>query len=165
MASTVQVVPDHHSFQRVATALAAEANGGARQREIVEAFTKILEKVRSEQRAGLMAMSSSGLPHAGEPLREAISAGLEVDVRLGGRFAGARIKATKHGMPRSFVNAAKRTNAKQWRHRVYGRDVWVTQISGAEGWFDRPIDLHGAKFRAAARRVLDNAALRIDRKT
>lgn len=161
----IRVEPDARSFRDLARALDDEADGREIRQDIVAGLTEILEEVRNEQRSGLMAMSTGGLPHAGESLREAISSSLVVDVRPGTRSLGARVRAERHGMPRNFRNAPKRTNAHQWRHRVYGRDVWVTQVSGAENWFDDPILRHGARFRAAARRVLENAALRIDRKT
>ncbi|MER7002205.1 hypothetical protein ABT297_04040 [Dactylosporangium sp. NPDC000555] len=157
-----RIEPDRRSFARVAHALDEEADGERLRRDLVAGFEEILDDVMREQKAGLMGMSSAGLPHAGEPLRTAIADRMEVQIKLSGRSAGARIVAHRRGLPRGFGNAPKRTNARSWRHRVYGRDVWVTQI-GAPGWFDDPVKAHRTRYRAAARRVLVDMSQRIAR--
>lgn len=158
------VEPDSKQFRRVAAALDDEADGREIRSDLSEAFEGLLETIAGEQRSGLMAMSSGGLPHAGEPLRNAIAERIAVDIRFGGRSAGARIRVRKGGMPRKFVNAAKRTNDAQWRRQVFGK-TWVVQLSGAEDWFDDPIKRLGPKAHRAAGKALDRAAQRIDRKT
>ena len=161
----VRVVPDHTSFERVARALEDEGDGDELRDDLADHFRDILEDLVQVQRSGLMSLGSGGLQHAGEPLRTAIADRMTVDVRISAKSGGARIRARKVGMPRGFHNAPKRVNSHQWRHKVFGRDVWVTQISSAEGWFDDPIEAGAPRFRAAARRCLDNVADRIDRKT
>ena len=166
MVAELRVEPDRRQFARVIRALDDEADGDKLRRDIAENFEALLDEVVQEQRAGLMAMSTGGLGHAGEPLRNAISDRVTVDVRIAsGKSGGARIRVLKPGMPRQFLNAAKRTNRASWRRQVFGRDIWVTQLSGAQGWFDNPIDHHRARFRVAVKRTLDDVAQRIDRKT
>lgn len=160
----IRAEPDARSFARVVHALDAEADGRHWRADLAAEFEDILQDVVREQKSGLMGMRTGGLDHAGEPLRNAIADRMEIEIRFGGRSAGARIIAHKSGLPRRFANAPKRTNAPSWRRRVFGRDVWVQQI-GAPKWFDEPIEAHGARYRAAARRVLDDVAQRIDRKT
>lgn len=161
----VRIEPDARTFRNVIRALDDEANGEQLRDDLASEFRGILDEIAEEQRSGLMSMATGGLPHAGEPLRNAISDRITVDIRMSGRSAGARIRVRKAGMPRRFVNAAKRTNTAQWRRQVFGRNVWITQISGAEGWFDDPLDAGKTRFRVAAKRALDNVAQRIDRKT
>ncbi len=166
MVAEVRIEPDRRQFARVIRALEDEADGNRLRADIAESFESLLEGVVDEQRSGLMSMSTGGLEHAGEPLRNAISDRITVDVRIAaGKSGGARIRVLKSGMPRSFLNAAKRTNERSWRRQVYGRDIWVTQISGAYRWFDDPIDNNRARFRVAAKKALDDVAQRIDRKT
>lgn len=160
-----RVVPDRTSFERVARALEDEGDGDELRDDLADGFREILTDLVQVQRSGLMSLGNGGLQHAGEPLRTAIADRMTVDVRISGKSGGARIRARKPGMPRGFHNAPKRTNSHQWRHKVFGRDVWVTQISSAAGWFDDPIDAGAPRFRAAARRALSNVADRIDRKT
>lgn len=159
-----KVEPDAKVFRRVALALNDEADGDELRSDLAETFEGLLETVVAEQRSGLMSMASAGLPHAGIPLRNAISDRVTVDVRFGGRGAGARIRVRKAGMPRKFVNAAKRTNDAQWRRQVFGK-TWIVQLSGAEDWFDDPIKRLGPKAQRAAGRAVDRVAQRIDRKT
>jgi hypothetical protein len=161
----VHIEPNAQNFRTVARALRDEGDGRELKRELAEEFRDILGEIVDEQRGLLMGMSSGGLPHAGEPLRQAISAGLKISVRTTGKAAGARIRAVGSRVPRNFRNAPKRFNAHEFRHPIFGTAVWVTQISGAEGWFDRPIEAHRAKARRRAERALEDMALRIQRKT
>ncbi|SCL43262.1 hypothetical protein GA0074692_6794 [Micromonospora pallida] len=106
------------------------------------------------------------MEHAGEPLRQAVAAGVESMVRLDGRRAGARIRARKTPDVRGFASAPKRLNARRgWRHPVGGNyDVWVTQV-GRPGWFDDTLRPLRPRLRAAAARVLDDRARRISRRS
>lgn len=158
------VEPDSKQFRRVAAAIDDESDGRELRADLTHTFEDLLDGIVAEQRSGLMAMASGGLPHEGEPLRNAISERIAVDIRFSGRSAGARIKVRKSGMPRRFVNAAKRTNDAQWRRRVFG-GAWVVQLSGAQDWFDDPIKRLGPKAHRAAGRAVDRVAQRIDRKT
>ena len=157
------VEPDTESFRRVARALADEGDGKELRRELVANLKAIMEPAAEEARANIMGMRSGGLPHAGEQLRSAVAAGVKTYVRTG-HNPHVGIKASKRGMPRGFVNAPKRLNeAKGWRHKVFGRDVWVTQI-GVPGWFDRPIQRRRKQYERAVQQALENVAKRIDRK-
>jgi hypothetical protein len=74
-------------------------------------------------------------------LGDAVARGVSTHVRLtasAGKIVGVSVRAKKTGMPRSFVNAPKRLNAMRFRHRVFGRDVWVEQV-GRPKWFDGPM--------------------------
>jgi len=156
---TVEVRADASSFGRVARSLDEESDGEHLRKDLVEGFRAALEPAVDEVRGALMQMASGGLAHAGEPLRLAVAQHVVVSV---GRRSAA-IRALKTGMPRGFWNAPKRLNQRQFRHRVYGRDVWVTQV-GAPGWFDDTLQRNQTRYRVAARRALDDMADRIGRK-
>lgn len=152
---------DRRSFARVERALRDEADGRELRRDLADNLHSALEPAVGAVRAAVMSMATGGLPHAGEPLRVAVAAGVQVEVQLSGRAAGARIVATKHGMPRGFAQAPKRLNARRgWRHKVYGRDVWVRQV-GAPGWFDDTLRRGQERYRTAVRVALDRVARRI----
>jgi hypothetical protein len=96
-------------------------------------------------------------------LGDAVARGVSTNVRLtagAGKIVGVSVRAKKTGMPRSFVNAPKRLNAKKFRHRVFGRDVWVEQIGRPE-WFDGPMHARKADARAACIAAMQAIAKRI----
>jgi len=157
----VKIEPDHESFRSVGFALDAEADGRNLNEDMAELLGDALRPAIQDVRGALFA-GSGGLPHAGEPLRQAIAAHLVVDVRVG-RAVSARIRALKEGMPRNFWNAPKRFNERRFRHPVHGKNVWVSQI-GAPGWFDDTMARNQARYRIAVRRALDKMAERIGRK-
>jgi hypothetical protein len=141
-----------------------EADGRQMRGEVAANLHAALEPAVAEVRGAILGMSSGGLPHDGEPLRAAVASAVRSDIRLSGKFAGARIQVTKRGMPRGFANAPKRLNARRgWRHRVFGRDVWVTQI-GEPGWFDDTMARGHRRYRAAVEKAMDGMANRIVRK-
>lgn len=158
----IEVQADRSSFDRVARALEGEADGARLRADLTDGLHAALEPALGQARAALMA-SGGGLPHAGEPLRQAVAGGLKVEASVGGGVARAALLAMKTGMPRNFANAPKRLNARQFRRQVYGRDVWVTQV-GAPGWFDNTTSAGQQRYRVAARRALENVADRIARR-
>ncbi|MCX4468968.1 hypothetical protein OOK41_01340 [Micromonospora sp. NBC_01655] len=158
----VEVRPDPATFRRVAAALDAEADGRQWRRELATELHAALAPGVDAARAAILAMPG-GLPHAGEPLRQAIAAAVVSEIRLTGA-AGARIRVRKRGMPRNFPNAPRRTNARRgWRHPVFSPDVWVTQ-RGEPGWFDDTLLRRRPAMRAAAEKALQARARRIARR-
>ncbi len=155
--------PDPASGRRVAAALDAEADGHEWRRELATELHAALAPGVDAARAAVLSMPG-GLPHAGEPLRQAVAAAVTADIRLSGSSAGARIRARKSGMPRGFTNAPKRLNGRGWRHPVFSPDVWVAQ-RGAPGWFDNTLRPLRPAMRAAAERALQARAQRIARRS
>lgn len=158
----IEIQADQRTFNALARALAAEAGGDALRRDLAADLREELAPAVSEVRSRLLASGSGGLPH-GEPLLPAIAAGVKVDVRVGKRAARARIRASKRGMPRDFVNAPKRFNERSFRHHVFGREGWVEQV-GAPGWFDDPLHDRQGKYRRAVERAMERCVRRITRR-
>lgn len=156
-----EIQVDRGDWYRAARALESEAN---------EPLRKAMDNLRAAAgpavglvRAAVMA-GGGGLPHAGEPLRGAIAAGIHLSVDLGAGSGRVSVIAPKYVAPRGFANAPKRYNQRRgWRHRVYGRDVWVVQV-GAPGWFDDTLRVDREKYRVAVRRALEDTAQEIARK-
>jgi hypothetical protein len=159
----LQVEADSRSFNDVARALESEADGAHLRRDLAENLRTAAAPAVGQVRSNLMGRAGGGLPHAGEPLRSAIAAGVKADAHIGGHSAGVSIVALKRGLPRNFPNAPKRFNARAFRHRVYGRDVWVRQV-GAPGWFDDTLQHGQDRYRVAVRRALEDVAERIARR-
>lgn len=160
----IELSVDQEALQSLAKRLGAEADGKRLRRELAKDLRQALEPAKQEIRAGLMGMSTAGLPVAGPPLRTIVLSKLKAEARLTGRSTGARLRIRKKGMPRGFDNAPKRLNRRSgWRHQVYGRDVWVQQV-GEPDYFDRPTRQHKAQYRAAVLKVMNEHARRITRK-
>ncbi len=153
---------DEASKRRVLRGLDGERHGRRLMQDIADEFEKALRPAEEEVKGALFAMADGGLPTQGEPLRQAIAQHLVIDVDIRAQSTRVSLRALKEGMPRDFWNAPKRLNERSWRHRVYGRDVWVTQI-GAPGWFDDTLHRNETRYRLAARRALDKMAERIGR--
>jgi hypothetical protein len=108
-----------------------------------------------------MSMSSAGLQTA-PALRSAIARKIRPEVKLGGRWSGARVKAFKTKNIRNFPNAPKRTNrASGWRHPVWGdREQWVQQHGKIE-WFDRAFEGRANTYKQGVEQAMEDMARRI----
>lgn len=160
----IEVEADQRSFDRAARALSDESDGRELRRDLAADLRDAVQPIVDEQRARVMAIHSGGLPHDGEPLREAVAAGVHTDIRFGGHSAGVRIRASSRGMPRNFRTAPKRLNQSSWIHRVFGRDVWVEQV-GAPNWFDEPPQRHQSRARRAVERAIEKSIRRVSRRS
>lgn len=158
-------VETHEGLAALVRALAAEADGKALRKELAKNLRDALKPAAAQAKSGIMGMSSLG--RAGSPgLRSSIARRIRPEVKLGGRWSGARVKAFKTPNLRNFKNAPKRTNsARGWRSPVFGdREVWV-QHHGKPDWFDRPLQGRRGQYaqavldamEAMARRIADRA--------
>jgi len=95
-------------------------------------------------------------------LRSSVAKKIRPEVKLGGNWSGARVKAFKTKNLRNFPNAPKRTNRPGgWRHPVFGdRDRWVTQ-HGKLKWFDRSFEGRENEYRQAVLDAMEQMARRI----
>lgn len=152
----VQFTVEQKELQYAIKAIRAEADGKQLRKDLLREIRGVLTPLRDEARDAILSMESGGLPHEGEPLRQAIANQTVVEVRTGGRATGAAIKVKRRGMPRGFTNAAKWTNRTKWRHPVFKRttsggvevDVWVDQ-TGKPRWFDDVMRRHVTEYRKA----------------
>ncbi|GAA2364717.1 hypothetical protein [Streptomyces carpaticus] len=132
--------------------LRAEADGKALRRELAKNLRDELKPAAALAKSGIMAMPSAGTMPTSPGLRGEIAKKIRPEVKLGGRWSGARVKARKTRGTRGFANAPKRTqSAKGWRRRVFGSSTWVTQ-RGRTLWFDRA--LQGGRERQYQQAVL-----------
>ncbi|MEU1602687.1 hypothetical protein [Micromonospora matsumotoense] len=161
----IELSTDQKALQALGKALKQEADGKKLRRDLARELRQSLEPAKSEVRSSLMSMQSGGLPVSGPPLRTAVLKGLKAEARLAGRSTGARLRIKRTPGVRGFANAPKRLNRPGgWRHKVFGRDVWVQQ-EGQPGYFDKTIKNNAAKYRRAVIEVMEKTARRIARNT
>lgn len=153
---------DEKQLRRLQAALDAEATGKQLDQDLVDGLRAVAAPARAAVRAAIL--SSPSRSDVMPSIRTVIADAVEIVVHRGGQHPGVGIRVGKDGMPRDFPNAPKRFNDPSFRHRVFGRDVWVRQV-GAPGWFDTTL----IPFQAAANHVAgdasDGMARRIDART
>jgi hypothetical protein len=142
-------------------AIRAEEDGKDLRKELAKNMREALKPGATQAKSQIMSMSSAGLRTA-PALRSSIARKIRPEVKLGGRWSGARVKAFKTKNVRGFPNAPKRTNrASGWRHPVWGnREVWVNQ-HGKVDWFDRSFQGREGVYKAAVEAAMENMARRI----
>ena len=149
------------NLRAIARALRAEEDGKELRKELTRNMREALKPGAAQAKSAIMSMSSI-TPHDGPALKTAIARKIRPEVRITGRFPGAKIKAFKTKNLRGFPNAPKRTNRSSgWRHPVYGnREVWVQQ-HGKTKWFDRAFEGQDAHYKRQVQFALAGMVNRI----
>lgn len=155
-----ELTVDQTAVQKVARACKAEADGKALRKDLLvelrAAVTPGVQKVQSRLRA---------IPHRGPvgspPLGSYLAARVRSQVRLTGRATGVKVRMRQTPALRGFKMASKRLNRTSWRHRVFGKDVWVVQESPIPGFFDETLADGREEYRAGVLAALEKMARRI----
>lgn len=161
MAADIAVSVKSGDLERFARVLRQHADGKELRKELAANLRKASQPVRDAARTSILGMSTGGIPHEGEPLRQAIAKRVVVEARLTGRSTGVKIKAKRKGMPRGFEHAPKRLNRDSFRRRVYGQDVWVNQV-GKPHWFDDAMRDGRDEWRRGVQEAMEITARRIN---
>lgn len=143
-------------------ALRAEEDGKALRKDLAKNMRAALKPAAVEAKSSILAMPSSGIMPTAPALRTSIARKIRPEVKLGGHWSGARVKAFKTKNLRGFPNAPKRTNrASGWRHPVWGnKEKWVTQ-TGKVDWFDRAFQGREGTYKQAVEQAMEDMARRI----
>lgn len=156
-----QLRATHEGLDRLVRALRLEEDGKALRKELAANMRTALKPGAEQAKASIMGMISL---HGGtQPaLRSSIARKIRPEVKLGGRWSGARVKAFKTRNVRGFPNAPKRTNsARGWRHPVWGNtDNWVHQRGKLE-WFDKAFRGREGIYNQAVHQAMEDMARRI----
>lgn len=151
----------HEGLDALVRAIRAEADGKQLRKELAANMRDALRPGAEQAKGSIMGMISlHGSPSPA--LRTSIARKIRPEVKLGGRWSGARVKAFKTKNVRGFPNAPKRTNrASGWRHPVWGnRENWAHQRGKLE-WFDRAFRGREDIYKQAVHEAMENMARRI----
>lgn len=154
-------VETHEGLAALTRAIRAEEDGKQLRKELAANMREALKPGAQQAKDSIMGMVS--LTGGASPaLRTSIARKIRPEVKLGGRWSGARVKAFKTKNVRGFANAPKRTNrASGWRHPVWGnRENW-TQQRGKLEWFDRAFRGREGIYKQAVEEAMENMARRI----
>ena len=149
------------NLRNVSNALKAEEDGKELRKELTKNMREALKPGAARAKSSIMSMASS-TPHNGPALKTSIARKIRPEVRITGKFPGAKIKAFKTKNLRNFPNAPKRTNrASGWRHPVFGNtEIWVQQ-TGKVKWFDRAFEGEQAHYKRQVQLALAEMVNRI----
>lgn len=140
-------------------ALRNEEDGRELRKELAKNLRDALKPAAADAKSAIMAMPASQSVSPG--LRTGVARKIAPEVKLGGRWTGARIKAKKTPGLRRFANAAKRLQQQAgWRTQSWGRGQWRTQ-TGKVDWFDRAMDPVAPRARQAVNDAMEAMARRI----
>lgn len=155
-------VETHTGLAALVRAIRAEEDGKELRKELAKNMREVLKPAAVEAKNSIMAMPTTTARPVTPALRTSIARKIRPEVKLGGRWSGARVKAFKTKNIRGFPNAPKRTNrASGWRHPVFGnRDIWVTQRGKAD-WFDDSFKGREGVYKEAVEQAMESMARRI----
>ncbi|MBJ6633370.1 hypothetical protein [Streptomyces sp. I5] len=153
------------NLRNISNALKAEEDGKELRKELTKNMREALKPGAARAKSSIMSMAST-TPHDGPALKTSIARKIRPEVRITGKFPGAKIKAFKTKNLRNFPNAPKRTNRSSgWRHPVYGNtEVWVQQ-TGKVRWFDRAFEGEQAHYKRQVQLAVADMVNRIASRT
>ena len=153
-------VETHQGLAALTRAIRAEEDGKELRKELAKNMREALKPGAQQAKSSIMGMVSL---HGSTPaLRTSIARKIRPEVKLGGRWSGARVKAFKTPGLRGFTNAPKRTNRRQggWRTLTYGHEPWRTQ-TGKRQWFDEAFANSSETYRSAVHEAMEDMARRL----
>lgn len=157
----VDVSVSTEGLDALSRALRQESDGKDLRKELAANMREALKPAAAEAKSAALSIPSGGSASSSSPaLRPAIAKKIRPEVKLGGRWSGARIKARKTRNIRNFPNAPKRTQQASWRTRIFGSNTWREQ-RGKLDWFDDSMQGNAARYRDAVLDAMENMARRI----
>lgn len=149
------------NLDALVAAIRAEADGKELRKELAKNMRNALKPAAVQAKSAIQAMPSGGTgPGTSPALRSSIAKKIRPEVKLGGRWTGARVKARKTPNIRNFANAPKRTQRDTWRTQSFGNGVWRNQ-TGKLDWFDNATSAHKAEYKQAVLEAMEDMARRI----
>jgi hypothetical protein len=160
--SPLEVTVSAEGIRRLGQALREEEDGKALRKELAKNMRQALGPAAELAKSGIMSMSSAGLSTSSPGLRTGIARKVRPEVKLGGMWTGARVKAKKTPGLRGFANAPKRTQRRGggWRTLSFGHEPWRTQ-HGKQHWFDHAMEGRQAEYQQAVAAAMEAMARRI----
>lgn len=156
----IELTVDQSKLVALSKLMKAESNKAILRSELISAFKSIVEPGVAQVREKL-----NGIPNRGVPDKPALGSYLasraKVSVRLSGSRAGVYVRIGFTPNIRGFKLAARRLNRTSWRHKVYGKDVWVEQMSPIPGYFEDTLMKYKEEYRAAVIAACNRLALRL----
>lgn len=166
-------VKDSGDLKKLNKQLRQMADGKAIKKDLTQGLRNVLKPIVPEIRAAYRAAPSMGHDFMArgsrgrEDLRALLSKATRVEVRLAGRFAGARIRVDGRRMPDRMKSLPRYWEGEdsgskgRWRHPIYGdRTTWVQQQPRPR--FYDIVQRHEARANQAVEQLLDQVRRKLE---
>lgn len=161
MGGDVELSVDQREMQAVGRAIRAEGDGKALRRDLMVGLRAAVEPGISKVQGKLQSIPHGGATSASPALGSFLASKVKAQVRLSGRSTGVAVRMAKTPQLRGFAMASRRLNRTHWRHPVFGRDVWVDQMSPMPDYFDTTLADDRDLYRAAVIEALERMRARM----
>jgi hypothetical protein len=158
---TVEMRVDVDRLRALSKHLRAESNSKALRKDLVTDIRAAVAPGVSKVQGKLRAVPHETAAHPSPSIGTYLASRTRPVVKLTGWSAGVRVRIPQTPQLRGFKLAARRFNRTHWRHKVFGRDVWVEQQSPIPGYFDDTLFADREKYRAAVYAALRKHARRL----
>lgn len=158
---SLEVSIDTNPVRVVGKALRAEADGKQLRKDLVSDLKQAVAPAVSAVQGKLQAIPHTSAVSSSPAMGSYLASRVKTQVKLSGRSSGVKVRIPKTPKLRGFTFAARRLNRTHWRHRVYGKDIWVEQTSPIPGYFDETLKSQQRVYRAAVIEALEKMARRI----
>jgi hypothetical protein len=159
--AALNVKVDDQAMRELGRAIRKETDGKQLRKDLVAELRAAVAPGVSAVQGKLRAIPQRSATQAKPALGSYLAARVKPSIRLSGRTPGVNVRIGQTPNLRGFKMAARRLNRKSWRHRVYGRNVWVTQKSPIPGFFDDTLAAGRAQYRAAVVAALKKTSDRL----
>lgn len=158
----VDLTVDQRAIQRVAKALKEQEDSKQLKKDLIGGLKEAAAPAVSQVQGKLNAIPHDTAATVEPTLSSYLSARVKVTTRFSGQRTGVSVRIGKTPQLRKFNSAARMLNVGTWRHKVFGRDVWVQQTTSTmKGFFDDTLSKDKPAYRAAVVAVLEKMARRI----
>lgn len=156
----IELTVDQSKLVKLSRLMKAESNKAVLRAELISALKAIAEPGVAAVKEKLNSIPNKGVPDK-PALGSYLASRTKVSVRMTGQRAGVYIRIGFTPNIRGFKLAARRLNRTSWRHKVYGKDVWVEQMSPIPGYFEDTLMRYKDEYRAAVIAACNRLALRL----
>jgi hypothetical protein len=157
----LELTVDQSALVKVAKLMKAESNGIKLKADLIVAIKAAVAPGVTAVQGKLRAIPHSSVTSTQPALGAYLAARVRPSVRMAGGSAGIRVRLQQTPNIRGFKMAGRRLNRTHWRHKVYGQDIWVEQISPIPGYFDDTLMAGKDQYLAAVLSACRRMAMRL----
>lgn len=157
----IELTVDTSQIKRLAARIRREEASKQLRKDLVTDIRLAVAPGVSAVKEKLNAIPHQSISTPSPALGSYLAARVRPQVKLTGRSAGVRVRIGQTPNLRGFKLAARRFNRTHWRHRVFGRDVWVEQRSPIPGYFDDTLFARRDEYRVAVFAAIHKMARRL----
>jgi len=157
----IELTVDTSQIKRLAARIRSEEASKQLRKDLIKDIRIAVTPAVSAVKAKLRAIPHESIAHPSPALGSYLAARVRPQVKLSGWSAGVRVRIGQTPNIRGFKLAARRLNSTHWRHKVFGREVWVEQQSPIPGYFDDTLNAGKDQYRAAVYTAIRRFAARL----